>query len=442
MQLGDDLSGRPVYLSLDGLRRHVDIIGKSGVGKSVLMENLALDRIEAGGNLCVLDPHGDLVEHIVNTIPHDRINDVIYWEPFDLEHPLSYNPLELLPGADAIDKHLAMERILSAFIHVWGLSDERTPRLIYILKHALLLLLDTPGSTLLDINRLLIDEGFRLDLTRNCENDAVRDYWTGEYTDMTPKFRSEVIASVLNKTGVFASSPVLRAIYGQKTTLKLADIMNGTPDLLNGDGTIRKKGSRPKTLLVNLAKGRLGRSTSSLIGAPLVSAIAEIANARMKIPEHERLDFTLVIDEMQNFATTALAEILSEARKLRLSLISGHQFMRQIPEFLQDAVIGTANTSIVFRCGAKDAADIAPEFGLHAPVLVNDHPGSPFCDEGLHTPQVLTMTAAYHAWLKTVHNTEVAKPFLMRTCPPREGRGTLQAVRNQTWASYARAVGG
>jgi hypothetical protein len=440
MRLGADSSGRPIYLSLDALRRHVDILGKSGVGKSVLLENLALDRIEAGETICVLDPHGDLVDKIADSVPAHRINDVLYWEPFDLAHTISYNPLELMPGADEIDKHLAMERILSAFIHVWGLSDERTPRLIYILKNALLLLLDNPGSTLLDINRLLIDEGFRLDLTDNCLNDAVRDYWTGEFTDMNAKFRSEVIASVLNKTGVFASSPVLRAIYGQKTTLNLSEIMNGTPDILDTHGKIIKKGKRPKTLLVNLAKGRLGRSTSSLIGAPLVSAIAEIANARMKIAEDKRLDFTLMLDEMQNFATTALAEILSEARKLRLSLVSGHQFMRQIPEFLQDAVVGTANTTIIFRCGANDAADMAPEFGLHAPVLVNDHPGSPYCEEGLHTSQVLTMTPAYHAWLKTVSNTEVAKPILIHTFPPREARGTLQAVRHQTWSLHARAA--
>src|ERR1700712_1478966 len=174
MRLGEDISKRPIDLSLDGLRRHVDII-------------------EAGGCICVEDPHGDLVEKIADTIPRHRINDVLYWEPFDLAHSISYNPLELLPDADAIDKHLAMERILSAFIHVWGLSDERTPRLIYILKNALLLLLDNPGSTLLDINRLLINEGFRLNLTNNCLNDAVRDYWTGEFTDMNPKFRSEVI---------------------------------------------------------------------------------------------------------------------------------------------------------------------------------------------------------------------------------------------------------
>src|ERR1700682_1991476 len=126
-----------------------------------------------------------------------------------------------------------------------------------------------------------------------------------------------------------------------------------------------------------------------------------------------------MLDEMQNFATTALAEILSEARKLRLSLVSGHQFMRQIPDFLQDAVVGTANTTVIFRCGANDASDMAPEFGLHVPILVNDYAGTPFCEEGLHTPQVLTMTPAYHAWLKTVHETEVGKPMLIRTFPPR-----------------------
>jgi type IV secretory pathway TraG/TraD family ATPase VirD4 len=428
MRLGETSSQVPVNLSLDGLRRHVDVIGKSGVGKSVLMENVVLDIIEEGGCVCVLDPHGDLVEKIADTIPAHRINDIIYWEPFDLPHSISYNPLDLPPDADELDKQLAMERMLSAFTHIWRLSDEKTPRLIYILKNSLLLLLDNPGSTLLDINQLLIDVAFRDQLLKHCTNEAVSDYWNMEFAGMNDRLRSEAIASVQNKTGTFASNPVLSATFGHKTSLNLSEIMNGDP----------ATGKRPKILLVNLAKGRLGKSTSSLIGALLVSAIAETANSRMKIPPGDRIDFTLVLDEMQNFATTALAEILSEARKLKLSLLSAHQFMRQIPEFLQDAVVGTANTTIVFRCGANDAADIAPEFGLHAPILVNDYVGTPYCEEGLHTPQVLTMTPAYHAWLKTVNNTTVGKPMLIHTFPPRDARGTIQKVRNRTWACWAR----
>jgi len=193
-----------------------------------------------------------------------------------------------------------------------------------------------------------------------------------------------------------------------------------------------------KVLICNLSKGRLGEETSSLLGALLTTGFAQAAEGRAAIPEEQRRDFGLYIDEFQNFATTSFATVLAEARKYRLSLVLAHQFLSQVPDALQDAVIGTANTTIAFRCGVRDASLLAAEFGLHTPVLVNDTPNKPYCEDGVHSPQVLTNTPSFQAWLKTVEQGEVAKPILIATHPARPGQNGLESVRNRSRARYAR----
>jgi type IV secretory pathway TraG/TraD family ATPase VirD4 len=419
-ELGIDIAtGQTVHLSADAKRRHVYVIGKSGVGKTNLLHNLMLADLDATDGFCLIDPHGDEAERLADSIPPRRFDDVIYLDPADLSHSIAYNPLE---AVEPDLRPLAAEHVLSAFAHVWGLSARDTPRLLHILRNALRLLLDTPDSTLLGLPKLLIQDRYRARLLARCLDPTVRMFWEEEFAGYNDRLRSDAISAIQNKAGAFVSNPAIRNIIGQA---------RGTihPSVVMDTG---------KVLICNLSKGRLGEETSSLLGALLTTGFAQAAEGRAAIPEEQRRDFGLYIDEFQNFATTSFATVLAEARKYRLSLVLAHQFLSQVPDALQDAVIGTANTTIAFRCGVRDASLLAAEFGLHTPVMVNDTPNKLYCEDGVHSPQVLTNTPSFQAWLKTVEQGEVAKPILIATHPARPGQNGLESVRNRSRARYAR----
>lgn len=400
-ELGIDIAtGRTVHLSADTRRRHLYVIGKSGVGKTNLLHNLMIDDLNGGGGFCLIDPHGDEAERLADSAPEGRINNVIYFDPSNLSHSIAYNPLE---SVEPDQRPLAAEHVLSAFAHVWGLSAKDTPRLLHILRNALRLLLDTPGSTLLGLPRLLIQDKYRKRLLRQCQDDAVRMFWEEEFAGYSDRLRADAISAIQNKAGAFVSNPAIRNIVGQaRSTIH--------PSIIMDTGRV---------LLCNFSKGRLGDEPASLLGALLTTGFAQAAQGRARIPEDQRRDFTLYIDEFQNFTTSSFADILAEARKYRLSLVMAHQYMSQVPEFLQDAVIGTANTTIAFRVGARDAPLLASELGLDNPKALKD-------------------LANFEAWVKTIQDGIPGSPQLIRTHPPSAALGHLAAVKARTRDRYAR----
>ena len=265
--------------------------------------------LQAGAGFCFLDPHGDASQHIASLAPAERRSDVIYLDPSDPTHTFAYNPLSNVPEAE---RATAAANIVSAFKNIW--ANTWGARLEYILGHSIRLLLDTRDQTLLGLPRLLVDDDYRHWLVVRCQDPVVRAFWLTEYAAYDTRFRNEAIAPIQNKVGAFLANPFIRSILCQNSsTLKIPDVMN-----------------KGKVLIVNLSKGNLGTEPAHLLGALLITACSQAAEARRHMPEHERRDFTLYVDEFQNFATESFASILSEARKWRLSLVAANQTDRAI----------------------------------------------------------------------------------------------------------------
>lgn len=325
----------------DDRRRHMYLIGKTGMGKSTMLENMIVEDIRAGRGVAVVDPHGDLVEKIINYIPSNRVNDVINFDPSDMDYPVAFNPLETI---DPRYKHLICSGLISVFKKLW--ADSWGPRLEYLLRNAILALLDTNGTTLLGIMRLLVDKGYRKKIIMNIKDPVVKAFWVEEYSKYPDKFQVEAISPIQNKVGQFLSNFLIRNIVGQvKSSFDMRKVMDDE-----------------KILLVNLSKGRIGEDTSSLLGSMMITKIQLAAMDRINIPEEERKDFYLYVDEFQNFATDSFATILSEARKYHLNLIMAHQYIEQLNEVVRPAVFGNVGTMVLFRIGAADAEELVKEF--------------------------------------------------------------------------------
>ena len=323
-------------------RRHFYIIGKTGTGKTTLIANMAITDIRNGEGVAVIDPHGDLCDIILNYIPSYRINDVCYFNPADKERPVRINPLEVKNPAHA---ELVASGIISIFYklysHSWG------PRMEYILRNALLTLVQVPDTTLNDVLRILTDEKFRQRIIDKFEDKVLRNFWVNEFGKMPSRLRSEAISPILNKVGQFVSSPLIRQIIEKpRSTIDLAEIMN-----------------QGKILIVNLSQGRLGEDNSSLLGAMLITKMQLAAMSRVNVSEEERKDFYLYVDEFQNFATNSFIKILSEARKYRLNMVLANQYMAQISEDVRSAILGNAGSLASFLVGAEDARILVREFG-------------------------------------------------------------------------------
>ncbi len=332
-------------LKIDDRRRHIYTIGKTGTGKSTMLENMAVDDIREGRGLAFIDPHGDPVERVMRFIPPERINDVVIFDPSDSEYPIGFN---LLENVNPEMKTLVVSGLIGIFQKIWGFSWG--PRLEYILRNAIMALMDYPNSTLIDILRMISDNQFQRKVIEHVKDPVVKEFWTKEFAGYNDRLRTEAISPIQNKVGQFVSSPVIRNIIGQpKSTINLDDIINNN-----------------KILLVNLSKGKIGEDNSALLGAMLVTKIQLAAMNRAYIPEEQRKDFFLYVDEFQNFATESFATIFSEARKYRLSLIVANQYIAQMPEEVRDAVFGNVGTIISFRVGAQDAPFLAKEM---APVF-------------------------------------------------------------------------
>jgi CxxC-x17-CxxC domain-containing protein len=364
-------------------RQHVYILGKSGTGKSVLMFNMIIQNIKNGEGVCVVDPHGELVEAVLSAIPPHRLKDAVYFNPADTEYHVGFNVLELI---DPQYKHLVASGLMGIFTKIW--ANAWSARMEYILNNTILALLDTPGSTLLGIPRMLVDKDYRQKIISNLKDPVIKAFWVHEYEAWQDKFRNEAIAPIQNKVGQFLATSIIRNVVGQSiSTINIFDIMN--------DG---------KIFLVNVAKGRIGEDNSGLLGGMIITKIQLAAMERVRIPEEHRKDFYLYVDEFQNFVTDAFAGILSEARKYRLNLTVAHQYTAQLKvgvnTAVRDAVFGNAGTMIVFRVGSDDAEFLESEFDPE------------------FTPQDIVNLPNYKIYLKLMIDGVTSRPFSAKTLPP------------------------
>jgi len=332
-------------IKMDDRRRHMYIIGKTGMGKSELLKNIAIQDIRDGRGLAFVDPHGDPVEDLLDYIPPERIKDVIYVNPADLEYPIAFNVLE---SVDPDKRHLVADGIMAVFKKLW--IDLWSARMEYILNYTILALLEVPDSTLLGINRMMAEKEYRKWVVGQIKDPECKAFWTQEFEKWDPKYRMDATAAIQNKIGQFVSNVVIRNIVGQKKS----------------SFDIRQAMDEQKILLINISKGRVGEDASRLLGGLLITKIQIAAMSRVDIPRAERKDFVLIVDEFQNFATASFANILSEARKFNLSLVIAHQYVTQMEEGVRDAVFGNVGTIVSFRVGAEDAEllekEMSPEF--------------------------------------------------------------------------------
>lgn len=339
---------RKFGIKTDDRRRHMYVIGKTGMGKTTLLENMFLSDVYSGHGCCYIDPHGDTAEKLIDFIPSWRINDVVYFNPADFDNPIAFNVLEVnheLPHDLLVEeKERISSSLLSVFKKIW--ENVWSARMEYIMNNTVKALLDTPGTTLLGINRMLSDKDYRLEIVKNVKDPIVKQFWVQEFAAYDAKFASEAVAPIQNKVGQFISSAVIRNIVAQaKSSLNLRDVMDSE-----------------KIFIVNLSKGRNGDEAMRLLGGMLITKIQIAAMERVDTPEKLRKDFYLYVDEFQNFAVDSFASILSEARKYRLNLILAHQYIAQLSEPVRDAVFGNIGTIVSFRVGSPDALFLEPEF--------------------------------------------------------------------------------
>jgi type IV secretory pathway TraG/TraD family ATPase VirD4 len=320
---------------------HIYIIGKTGTGKSTLLETMALQDLARGNGFALIDPHGDLVGRVAAQIPQARQSDVIYLDTPNSTQPYGYNPLrhvrrQYIP--------LATSGLMEVFKKMW--PDAWGVRMEHILRNVLMALLEQPDATMHDILRIFLDRDFRTRVARSLRNETVRTFLDKEFERFSFGYRSDGTAPIQNKVGAFLADPLLdRILTSPKTDLHIRQIMD--------DG---------KVLLVNLAKGQLGEDSSSLLGGLLVTTIGMAAYSRAEMPADKRRDFFVYIDEFQSFTTLALANMLSELRKYRVGFTVAHQYMHQLEPDIRHAVSGNAATVISFRVGAEDAPYMTQEF--------------------------------------------------------------------------------
>ncbi|MBM2821031.1 MAG: hypothetical protein HW405_791 [Candidatus Berkelbacteria bacterium] len=332
-------------IKLNDRRYHMYAIGKTGTGKSTMLENMIIDDIREGRGVAVVDPHGDLIKTLLNFVPEERIKDVILFSPADRLYPVGFNVLE---NVDPELKNIVASGVVGIFKKIFG--ESWGPRLEYILRNTILALLDYPDATMLGITKILVDQDFRNRVIEKIQDPVIKDFFVNEFEKYDPKFRTEAIAPIQNKVGQFLSSSTIRNIVGQpKSTINIEEIMN-----------------TGKILFLDLSIGEIGEDSSALLGAMMITKIQLAAMRRAIIPQEQRKDFYLYVDEFQNFATESFATILSEARKYRLNLIITHQYIAQVPEEVMSAVFGNVGSLITFRVGAPDASALKQEF---APVF-------------------------------------------------------------------------
>lgn len=367
---------RPVYIGFEDRRRHSYIIGKTGVGKSVLLQDMAIQDIKAGHGVCVIDPHGDLIDEIVKYIPPDRAEDVIYFDPSDTDRPMGLN---LLEANTEEQKHFMTTAIINLMYKLY--DPQRTgiigPRFEHAVRNAMLTVMSEQGSTFVEVVRVLTDPKYVQELLPKVDDPIVRRYWTDQIAQTSDFHKSEVLDYIVSKFGRFVTNKTMRNIIGQsKSAFDFRKVMD-----------------EGKILLINLSKGKLGEENSSFLGLVLIPKILVAAMSRQEIPEPDRRDFFLYVDEFQNFATPDFATILSEARKYHLNLTVANQFIGQMDEEVKNAVFGNVGTLMSFRVGVTDAAYLQREF------------------QPVFSESDLINVERFHAYMKTIVDNEPVPPF-------------------------------
>lgn len=364
--------------------KHVYVIGKTGMGKSTVLENMAVQDIKGNEGMAFIDPHGKTAELLLEYIPPERIKDVIYFAPFDTDYPISFNVMEDV-GADK--RHLVANGLMSAFKKIW--VDAWSARMEYILNNTILALLEYPGSTIVSINRMLSDKEYRQKVVENVKDPSVKSFWVDEFGKYTEKFAAEATPAIQNKVGQFVSNPLVRNIVGQEKS----------------SFDFRKVMDEGKIMIINLSKGRVGEANANLLGSMLITKIYLAAMSRADKSERELQklpNFYLYVDEFQSFANESFADILSEARKYKLNLTIAHQYIEQMSEEVRAAVFGNVGTTIAFRVGAFDAEVLEKEF---APTF---------------TAEDLVNLGSYQIYLKLMIDGIGSQPFSAVTLPPIE----------------------
>jgi hypothetical protein len=357
---------------------HIYAIGKTGTGKSTLLLTMAISDIQRGNGICLIDPHGDIAETILNYVPQERIQDVIYVNPKDTEYPIGFNPFYAVHPQY---HHVVASGLIATFKKIW--AESWGPRLEYILRQCTHTLLEYPRATLLDIQPLLTDKSFRDKVLTYTTSIPIHSFWKNEFEKYSPALKAEAITPILNKVGVFASSPLLRNIVGQTTkSFNMQKLMD--------EGRI---------VIVNLSKGEIGEDITAILGSMIITSVQLGALYRSAIPEEARRPFYLYVDEMHSFVSLSFADILSEARKYKLSLFLTHQYVAQVQEKIHAAIIGNVGTMICFRVGSEDALQLKQEF-------------QPYISDS-----DLIALPRYSMYIKLMIDGATSKPFSAKTVP-------------------------
>jgi len=362
--------------------KHVYIIGKTGMGKSTVLENMAVQDIRNGNGFAFIDPHGSAIDTLLEYIPKERLDDVIYFAPFDMGHPISFNVMEDV-GYDK--RHLVVSGLMSTFKKIW--QDAWSARMEYILGNTLLALLEYPDATLLEVNKMLADKEFRNKVVANVTDPAVKSFWVDEFAKYTDKFAAEATPAIQNKIGQFTANPLIRNIIGQpKSSFDLREMMD-----------------KKKILFINLSKGRVGESNANLLGSMLITKIYLAAMSRADSSKNDLKNlpnFYLYVDEFQSFANESFADILSEARKYKLNLTIAHQYIEQMSDEVRAAVFGNVGTMITFRIGSTDAEVMEKEF---APTFIGED---------------IVNLGVFQIYLRLMIDGIGSQPFSATTLPP------------------------
>ncbi len=402
---------RPVFVGEEDRTRHMYIVGRTGMGKTQLMKNMMLQDIYAGKGICFIDPHGDAAEDLLEMIPPQRAEDVIYFDPGDTERPFGMNMLEAYSEEQ---KHFVVANIIGLMYKLFDPNKTGIigPRFEHGVRNAMLTVMSRPGSTFVEVMRIMTDSNFVKELLPSVTDPVVRRYWTDQIAQTSDFHKSEVLDYTTSKFGRFVTNKMMRNIIGQSQS----------------SFDLRKVMDEGKILIVNLSKGKLGEENSNFLGLILVPKILSAAMSRSDIPMEQRRDFYLYVDEFQNFATETFAEILSEARKYHLNLIVANQFIGQISEDIKNAIFGNVGTLIAYRVGVTDANFLQHEF-------------TPTFSES-----DLVNVDIFNAYIKTIVNGEPMSPFSIHTKPDFEKWKQIknpqvgQAIRQLSRLKYGRDV--
>lgn len=399
---------KDIHLKKDDRRRHMYVIGQTGTGKSSALSSMALQDIKNGEGMGMLDPHGDLIDDILSKTPKDRIEDVVLFDPTNLERSIGLNMLEYDTRFPE-QKTFIVNEMINILDKLYDLRQTGGPMFEQYARNALMLLMDDPNEvyTLMEVPKVLADADFRKRLLLKCKNFLVKEFWEKQAEQAGGEGAlKNMVPYIASKFDNFISNDYMRPIIGQtKSTFNFREIIDGK-----------------KVFLVNLSKGRLGELNSSLLGLIITSKMSLAAFSRVDIPEDQRNDFYLYMDEFQNFATSTISTILSEARKYRLSLVISHQFIAQLPEEIRDAVFGNVGTIASFRVGAEDAQFLEKEF------------------EPIFNSQDLMNIDNFNFYIKMMIDGQTSKPFNIKTYPPERGNYDLaKDIKEYYSLTYARS---